>query len=148
MIRRRSRSSRRIVPTKRSVIASPVARARPPRGLDDHDVDGGGDRVGGGGELRVAVADRSPRWSPAPTSARRACWCRPSPERADDPLRITQTDRRGPLPRTRSPAAGTPHPLVGGGGGDPGTPRGPGARVASQCLPLYKRPPGLPDDAC
>jgi len=60
MIKWRSRSSRRIVPTKRSAIA--FARGAR-RCLEDLDVDGGEHGVEGGGELAVAVADQEPEAS-------------------------------------------------------------------------------------
>jgi hypothetical protein len=58
VIRRRSRSSRRIVPTKRSAIA--FARGARTGVLTILDLDRGEDRVEGSGELAVAVADEEP----------------------------------------------------------------------------------------
>jgi hypothetical protein len=60
MIKRRSSSSRRTVPTKCSTIA--FARGAR-RCLDDLDVDGGEHSVEGGGELAVAVTDEEPEAS-------------------------------------------------------------------------------------
>src|SRR4051794_10018960 len=54
MIRVRSRSSRRMLPTKRSAIA--LARGACTECLDDVDVGGGEDGVECGGEFGVAVA--------------------------------------------------------------------------------------------
>src|SRR3954452_1155682 len=53
----RSRSSRRMLPTKRSAIALAVAPARRP---DRADIDGGEHRVERSGELGVAVPDHEP----------------------------------------------------------------------------------------
>jgi hypothetical protein len=61
MIRMRSRSSRRIEPTKRSAIA--LAPRCPHRCLDDSNVDCREDGVEGGGELGVAVTDQEPETS-------------------------------------------------------------------------------------
>jgi hypothetical protein len=54
-----SRTSRRIVPTKRAAIA--VARGTRIGCPDDGDVDGGEDRVERGGERGVVVADQEPK---------------------------------------------------------------------------------------
>ena len=59
MIRIRSSSSRRTVPTKRSAIA--FARGARTGVFDDSYVDGGEDGVEGRGELGVPVADEEPK---------------------------------------------------------------------------------------